>query len=355
MGSKGTCNSTWYFFDAAYALLYLLWRITFLGKSSGQYMIANEHLIDRIIEHSGIRSSDTVLELGCGTGSVTTRLLPICRKVYVCESDRVLGHEVVSRVASEGYTNMELLAGDAMGVSFPRFDVCISNLPYALSAPILFKLIQHRPLWRSTMLILQREFTDALIADPGERNYSRLSMNASVFVRSERVSRINGSMFYPVPSVESALVKLVPRNPPPEFNFLEFDKLSKVCFLEKKRMIRNIFDRPSILKQLEGNYKLYCSFHGKPTDTRPFPKYLGDVLEASQLAEACARKMPPEAMEHLLTCLHEAGIFFTNLTSSPVLGRVERGEGEDEKVFQSSIPTHIPLKEESMTPLPVVS
>lgn len=319
MGSKSTFGSTRNCFATSYVFR-LYFTYCALGKSQGQYTIANEHLLDKIIEHSGIRPSDTVLELGSGTGALSARLARVARKVYMCESDPVLARECVSRVSGEGFTNTELIEGDATRVFFPRFDVCVSNLPYSLSAPIIFKLVEHRPRWRSSLLILQREFVDALIADPGERNYSRLSMNASLYIRSERVMRINGGMFFPVPPVESALVLLTPRFPAPPIDFAEFDALVRLCFLDKKRMIRNIFDRPTLMKEMERDYKEYCHRNKKYIDIRPFPKYLNHLIENSNLGDACARKLPPEAMQHLLECFHAGGIYFTNNSTSTGYG-----------------------------------
>ena len=276
-------------------------------------------MIDKIVSCIAARPTDTVLELGSGSGAITSRLLPIARKVISNESDPVMADEAISRAGNEGYTNLEMIRGDALSVPFPRFDVCFANLPYSLSAPILFKLISHRPLWRSSVLILQREFTDALIADPGERNYSRLSMNAAVYVRSERVHRINGACFYPVPPVESALVRLTPRNPPPVFDFKEFSAMTKIAFIEKKRSLKSVFSRPFVEKTLELNYKNYCSYHRLPTSTLPFPQYLQSVLTDSGLAEYPAKHLAPDAMEYLLTLFHDRGIYFTTIGSSPYL------------------------------------
>ncbi len=278
--------------------------------------MTNRDLLEKIVTSLAIRSTDTVLELGCGTGEITTRLLPVSRKVVGLESDPTFANEATSRAKSLNFTNFEMLGGDALSTSFPRFDVCFSNLPYSLSAPILFKLISHRPLWRSAVLILQREFTDALIADPGERNYSRLSMNAAVFVRTERLQRVNGACFYPVPPVESALVKLTPRNPPPLFDFHEFNSMTKMAFLEKKRSLKAVFARPFAERTLETNYKTYCSFHRIPTSPLPFPQYLRSALVDSGLAEYPAKHLSSEAMEHLLDVFHDRGIFFTALNAS---------------------------------------
>lgn len=260
-----------------------------------------------------MRPSDTVLELGSGSGAVTSRLLPVARKVYVSESDAMLSHETLARAEGEGYTNIKGLSGDALTCDWPQFDVCISNLPFSMSVPILFRLIRHRPLWRSVVMILQREFADALIAEPGERNYSRLSMNASVFVRSERVHRINGACFYPVPPVESAVVRLTPRVPPPQFDFAEFNALTKIAFIEKRRGLKTLFKRPFVQKMLETNYKKYCSFHRIATSPVPFPEYLKGVIESTGLADVPVKQLPPEAMEELLSRLNESGIFFSSI------------------------------------------
>lgn len=271
-------------------------------------------MLEKIVEAADIRSTDTVLELGSGYGALTSRLVPLVRHVVTCEIDPVLARETTKRIHSEGYKNIEMLSGDAMRVDLPRFDVCVSNLPYALSAPILFRLLQHRPLFRRLTMIVQREFADALIADPGERSFSRLSMNASIFCRTERVKRINGGCFYPVPPVESSLINIFPRNPPPVFDFAEFDALTKVCFLEKRRILRNVFERPAVQKQLEMNYKIYCSLNKVATSIKPFPVYLRDTLEESGLAELPAKYLSPDKLELLLSKFHERGLFFTRVT-----------------------------------------
>jgi 18S rRNA (adenine1779-N6/adenine1780-N6)-dimethyltransferase len=287
-----------------------------LEKSSGQYVITNEDLLDKIVAAAGVRPSDAVLELGSGSGAVTSRLLAVARRVFYSESDAMLSHETLKRAEGEEYTNIEQLKGDALAVPWPSFDVCVSNLPFSMSAPVLFRLIRHRPLWRSAVLIVQREFADALIAEPGERNYSRLSMNASVFVRSERVHRINGACFFPVPPVESAVVRLSPRNPPPQFDFNEFNELTKIAFIEKKRALKTVFSRPFVQKMLETNYKTYCSFHQIPTSHISFPIYLRSALDSTGLQDCPVKQLPPEAMEHVLSVLHASGIYFTSIGSS---------------------------------------
>jgi 18S rRNA (adenine1779-N6/adenine1780-N6)-dimethyltransferase len=319
-------------------------------------MINNVNLLDRIIQSCEIRPSDTVLELGAGNGAITSRLMAIAKKVYICENDSTLAKESLNRASMEGYTNVELVEGEAMSSKFPQFDVCVSNLPFSLSAPILFKLIRHRPLWRSSLMIVQREFADSLIADPGERNYSRLSLNSSVFVRTERVHRINGGCFYPVPPVESSLIRLTPRNPPPTFDFDEFNQLTRTAFLEKRKTLKTVFKRPSVLKMLEHNYKEYCSFNSIPTSVQPFPQYLLGVIESIGLADVPSKYVSPERMEALLDSLHRAGIYFANigLKGTEAVMDIQNDDVHEfipEESYQTSEPQH----PDEQLEIPVVS
>ncbi len=132
------------------------------------------------------------------------------------------------------------------------------------------------------------------------------------------MKRINGGCFYPVPPVESALINIFPRNPPPVFDFSEFNSLTKMCFCEKRRTLKNVFTRPAIQKQLELNYKMHCSFQRIPASTLPFPKYLEGILVKSGLADYPAKYLRPTDMERLLEAFHGEGIFFAKVTSDSV-------------------------------------
>lgn len=281
-------------------------------------------------------------------GSITSKLAPVAHHTFAVESDRTFLEENRKRCRDLGYSNVSYIHGDALHCDFPRFEVCISNLPFSLSAPLLVKLVKHRPLWRSCVIILQREFVDALIADPGERNYSRLSMNMSMFFRTERVATISGASFYPVSQVEAALVRLHPRNPPPCFDFEEWNALVRTCFIGKKTNLRRNFARPSVEKLLEANYKQYCSYQREPTSPLPFSKYLESALRDSGLSQYCVKQLPPDAMEHLLGILHARGIYFTTMPPTSHK-QVETNDSKPESAFQST------TVEEHIIPIPVVS
>lgn len=109
--------------------------------------------------------------------------------------------------------------GDVLKTELPYFDVCVANLPYQISSQIVFKLLQHRPLFRSAVLMFQREFALRLAAQPGDDLYCRLSVNTQLLAKVTHVMKVGKNNFRPPPKVESSVVRIEPLNPPPPINF----------------------------------------------------------------------------------------------------------------------------------------
>jgi 18S rRNA (adenine1779-N6/adenine1780-N6)-dimethyltransferase len=111
------------------------------------------------------------------------------------------------------------MVGDFLKVDLPYFDVCVSNTPYQISAPLVEKLLRHRPLFRSALLMFQREFALRLVAKPGDNLYCRLSVNTQLYAKVEHVMKVGKNNFRPPPKVESSIVRIEPLNPPPPIRF----------------------------------------------------------------------------------------------------------------------------------------
>ena len=137
-----------------------------------------------------------------------------------------------------------MLVGDAIKSDLPFFDVCVANVPYQISSPLVFKLLLHRPFFRCAVLMfqvhapasfimasirhsihfnLQREFAQRLVAQPGDKLYCRLSINTQLLARVDHLMKVGKNNFRPPPKVESSVVRIEPRNPPPPINFREWD------------------------------------------------------------------------------------------------------------------------------------
>ena len=102
---------------------------------------------------------------------------------------------------------LEILLGDVIKTKLPYFDVCISNTPYQISSPLVFKLLATQPPPRVCFLMLQREFALRLVARPGDKLYSRLSVNAQMWSKVDHVMKVSKNSFKPPPQVESRWVE----------------------------------------------------------------------------------------------------------------------------------------------------
>jgi len=202
-------------------------------KSLGQHFLVDERVAHRQIEYAGIAATDVVLEIGPGLGVLTRPLLAKAAKVVAVEKDRRL-----ARALGELGANLEVVEGDAVKVPLPRFDKVVSNLPYQISSPITFRLLQV-PFDRA-VLMYQREFAERLVARQGDDNYSRLSVKAYVKALAEVVERVPRSAFWPQPEVDSSIVLLQPRRAP--FNVRDwatFDAVVDATFEHRRKAIEN--------------------------------------------------------------------------------------------------------------------
>ena len=166
---------------------------------------------------------------------------------------------------------LEVVLGDVIKLAqLPYFDVCISNTPYQISSPLVFKLLAQSPAPRTCVLMFQREFAERLVARPGDKLYSRLSVNCQMWAKVERVMKVGRNNFNPPPQVESTVVRLTPKNPRPQISFNEWDGLLRVCFVRKNKTLRSsFFGTSSVMDMLERNYRTYCAQNDIMLDDSP--------------------------------------------------------------------------------------
>ncbi|PXF45186.1 putative dimethyladenosine transferase [Gracilariopsis chorda] len=225
-------------------------------KTHGQHILRNPRVADTIIAKAGLKSTDTVLEVGPGTGNLTVKILERCKKLVAYEIDPRMIVEVYKRVQSTPVeSKLQVIQGDVLKHAIPYFDICVANTPYQISSPLVFRLLAHRPMFRAAVLMFQREFAMRLIAKPGDPLYCRLSVNVQLLARVSHLMKVSRNNFRPPPKVESSVVRIEPRNPPPDISFEEWDGLLRLCFQRKHRMLRAIFTQKKVLKMLEEKRK----------------------------------------------------------------------------------------------------
>ena len=202
------------------------------NTSLGQHFLKNPAVITAIIAKAAVKSTDVVLEIGPGTGNMTVPLLQQAKKVVALEYDDRMVREVLKRVEQTPQANrLQVIQGDAIRTTWPFFDCMVANLPYQISSLVVFKLLAHRPMFRCAVLMFQEEFALRLTARPGEALYCRLSVNTQLLAKVDQVLKVGKQNFRPPPKVESRVVRIEPKNPPPPVDFTEWDGM--VRYIEK--------------------------------------------------------------------------------------------------------------------------
>ncbi|XP_076317618.1 dimethyladenosine transferase [Tachypleus tridentatus] len=282
------------------------------NRDLGQHILKNPLIVNSMVEKAAIRSTDVVLEVGPGTGNMTVKLLDKSKRVVACEVDPRLVAELQKRVqGSPSQSKLQIIVGDVLKTDLPFFDVCVANLPYQISSPFVFKLLLHRPFFRCAILMFQREFAQRLVAKPGDKLYCRLSVNTQLLARVDHLMKIGKNNFRPPPKVESSVVRLEPRNPPPPINFQEWDGLLRICFIRKNKTLGAAFKQTSVLEMLEKNYRIHCSVKNIciPKDFS-VKSTVEELLTANNFDKQRARTMDTDDFLGLLHCFNSNGFHF---------------------------------------------
>ncbi len=210
-----------------------------------QYFLVDNGILEMEADLAEISPSETVLEIGPGTGNLTTLLARRARKVFAIEKDRRMA-SLLRRTAAG---NVEVIMADALKIRFPRFDKLVGNIPYSISGPLLLKAFQHS--FRLGVLCLQYEFALRMVAGPGSNDYSRLSVLTALNTeKTEIVSRVPRTSFYPVPKVDSAIVRFVPKSTEVDSRTYE---VIRMMFCHKRKTVGNALrDSRKELKELLG-------------------------------------------------------------------------------------------------------
>jgi len=202
-----------------------------IDGTGDQHFLVDDRVLDRMVERAP--DGDHVLEVGGGVGSITQRLVEKYDEVTVVEVDSRL-----ARFLSDEF-GVNVLEGDAAEVELPVFDVCVSNLPFSASSPILFRLL---PLSKPMLLKVQKEFAERAVAGVGDEEYGRLSVTVSRYAEAEILETVPPEASTPPPEVESALVRFEPRDDVPEGSGDEADlfaDLVRGVFTQRRKTLRN--------------------------------------------------------------------------------------------------------------------
>jgi len=210
-----------------------------------------------------------------------------------------------------------------MKYDLPFFNLCVANIPYQISSPLVFKLLSHPSRFRCAILMVQREFAQRLCAKPGDEMYCRLSINTQLLAKVDHLMKVSKNSFRPPPKVDSSVVRIEPKNPPPPVNFIEWDGLVRLCFNRKNKTLGAIFRSKALIKLLEENLKTQRALlggmggaerAGGPDAQCGVVSLVERVLQETAFFEQRAAKMDIDDFLLLLAKFNEHGLHFSGGT-----------------------------------------
>jgi 16S rRNA (adenine1518-N6/adenine1519-N6)-dimethyltransferase len=183
-------------------------------KSWGQNFLHNESVL-RSIANTAAKPGEVVLEIGAGLGHLTRKLLANQTKVSAIERDRDMVAALRLSFADEN--NLTILEDNALTFDFVAFATShktipsiVGNLPYHITSPILFRILEVIERFSRVVLMVQKEVCDRIVAAPGSDDYSALSALVSARAKPQRLMQVSREAFYPIPNVDSAVFQLTP-------------------------------------------------------------------------------------------------------------------------------------------------
>jgi len=210
-------------------------------KRFGQHFLIDEQIVDKIITNAELHNGDIVWEIGPGLGALTNKLIQNGVNLRLYEIDRDLIPALKTKYADKcGIYNVDILKIDWQSEIAGKPFKIVTNLPYQISSPFLYKLVEHYKSLQCVVVMLQKEVAKRLSAKPCCKDYGVLSLKTQFYFDIEYLFDVPACSFQPPPSVVSAVVRLTPRASVPALdNPHAFWQLVERCFVSRRKTLRN--------------------------------------------------------------------------------------------------------------------
>ena len=216
--------------------------MVFAKKKWGQNFLVDNNLLEKIIKTINIKDTEHVLEIGPGQGALSEKLVDVANSLSMVEIDpdlieRLKVHEKLSGLK---IINQDILKVDLESLSIDS-PVVVGNIPYNITSPIIFWLIDHFNHWDRAYLMVQKEVAQRLTAEIGTKDYSRVTVMTSLFFDIEICFSISPNVFLPKPKVQSAFISITKRSDfdQKNVNVKKFSQVVRMAFNQRRKMLRN--------------------------------------------------------------------------------------------------------------------
>ena len=222
-------------------------------KRFGQNFLVDEQVINQIVSTVSPKKNDTVIEIGPGKGALTFPLINHLEKIHVIEIDR----DLISLLQKKNNKKISIHESDALVFNFDQFKQnirIVGNLPYNISSPLLFRLLNYRNNIIDMTFMLQKEVVDRIVAPPGSKVYGRISVIMQAFFDTELMFVVPKESFNPQPKIESAILYLKTKSKPLVQNSKPLEEIVKIAFSQRRKTLKNCLK--SVLDQSQTDIDL---------------------------------------------------------------------------------------------------
>ncbi len=207
----------------------------------GQVFLSDSNIASLEVRSLDLPTGSHILEIGPGGGIVTGMLLNYGYRVIAVESDHRFVDDLVKKFSDDIHKGMlEVLKGDILEFPPGEYDGIMGNVPYQISSSILFHLDSFR--FKAAILMFQEEFAQRLLAGPGNKSYSRISVNAQLRYAIKAVRNVPRTCFTPAPKVNSRIIRLTPRPGADLEELKKADLVFKDIFSKRRKKLSTILD-----------------------------------------------------------------------------------------------------------------
>jgi 16S rRNA (adenine1518-N6/adenine1519-N6)-dimethyltransferase len=217
-------------------------------KRFGQHFLTDASIVDAIVAAIAPQPGDAMVEIGPGLAAMTQPLVERLGRLTVIELDR----DLAARLRE--HDQLDVIESDVLKVDFGALAASmapqegaslriVGNLPYNISTPILFHLLDHVAVVKDQHFMLQKEVIDRMVAQPATSDYSRLSVMLQWRYAMANVLFVPPESFDPPPRVDSAIVRMVPLAEPPTFDVVRYGQMVQVAFSQRRKILRNTLGR----------------------------------------------------------------------------------------------------------------
>ena len=228
-------------------------------KRFGQHFLTDTFVIEQIVSAIVPTAGEQMVEIGPGLAALTQPLVERLGKLTVIELDR----DLVIRL--QAHPQLNVIASDVLRVDFSELARTlqtqklrvVGNLPYNISTPILFHLLTHVDAIKDQHFMLQKEVVDRMVAQPCTSDYSRLSVMLQWRYAMENVLLVPPEAFDPPPRVDSAIVRMLPLDTPPQINVKTLEALVQVAFSQRRKLLRHTLGRWLEEKKFGGDFDVH--------------------------------------------------------------------------------------------------